>query len=470
MDSSTKRRLALGFLSNWIAKLAGTIVQLVQVPVFLHFWGVPLYGEWMIVTAVPSYLQISNFGFGSVAGNEMAMMTARGDREGALRVFQSCWWLITFICTTCIVLLGLTVYWLPAAHYLKLNAIGETDTKWIIFYLGCAVLLAQLESLLQSAYRCIGRYPYGAFLKSMFSLTAFGAMLIPVALGGGARVTALVFALANVFFTVVMSVMMRRDIPWIRFGWSHASFAEIRRLTKPAFAFMAFPIGNALNLQGTLMAVGYALGPTSVVIFGTARTVSRVAFQIVQMVNNTFWPEMSAAFGTNDIPLIRTLHRRACQMALAVSLFVVAAMMTLGPWFLNHWTGGHVPPSRGLLAILLLVVIANALWSTSSTLLAAINRHQRLAAWYLVATSITVVLTYLLAKHLGLYWAAASLLVSELVMNMYVLPASLHLSHDTFAEFMTSMAHFPQSLRPASLLARLRRTSAPGLNPPEETV
>ncbi|HMF54366.1 MAG TPA: hypothetical protein VK593_08450, partial [Edaphobacter sp.] len=95
MDTSTKRRLFLGFLTNWVSKLATTIIQLIQVPVFLHFWSVPLYGEWMIIIAVPSYLNVSNFGFGNVAGNEMTMMTARGDRDGALRVFQSCWWLIT---------------------------------------------------------------------------------------------------------------------------------------------------------------------------------------------------------------------------------------------------------------------------------------------------------------------------------------------------------------------------------------
>src|SRR3982751_1240371 len=181
MDASTRRRLFFGFLSNWISKLAATIVQLVQVPVFLHFWSVPLYGEWMIVTAVPSYLNISNFGFGNVAGNEMTMMAARGDREGALRVFQSCWWLITIICTAFIALLGAVLYLFPTAQYLKLHAIGETDTKWIIFYLGCSVLLAQLEALLQSAYRCIGRYAYGSFIKSIFSLTAFGMMLVPVA-------------------------------------------------------------------------------------------------------------------------------------------------------------------------------------------------------------------------------------------------------------------------------------------------
>jgi O-antigen/teichoic acid export membrane protein len=462
MDTSTKRRLFLGFVSSWVSKVASTIVQLVQVPVFLHFWSVPLYGEWIMVTAIPSYLSFSSIGFGNVAGNEMTMMTARDDRDGALRVFQSCWWLITAICSAGILIFGVALYFFPVSEYLKLHQMGPTDSKWVIFYLGCSVLLGQLETLLQSAYRCVGRYPYGSFIKSMFSLVAFAVMLVPVCLGGGARATALAFALANAFFTLVLCVMVRRDIPWIRYGWSHASIAEVRRLSGPAFAFMAFPIGNAFNLQGTILAVGYALGPVAVVVFGTARTVSRVALQMVQMVNGTFWPEMSAAFGANDIPLLRSLHRRACQMALLTALLVIISMMGFGPWFLHHWTGGHVPPSRSLLSILLLVVVFYSLWATSSTLVAAINKHQKLAAWYLAGTSITVVLTYLFARRYGLYGAAASLLVSELIMNLYVLPESLRLSHDTLPAFLSSLLHYPRSLRPTALMARLRRPQLEG--------
>src|SRR3984957_19682600 len=187
MDSATKRRLMLSFLSSWIGKVSATIIQLVQVPVFLHYWSVPLYGEWTLVPATPAYLSFSNIGFGSVAGNEMTMLVARDDRDGALRIFQSCWWLISFICTATIILLSGTLYYLPAARLLRLSALGESDTKWIIFYLGVSVLLGQLEQLLQSAYRCIGRYPYGTFLKNLFSLAAFGAIIASVALGMGPR-------------------------------------------------------------------------------------------------------------------------------------------------------------------------------------------------------------------------------------------------------------------------------------------
>jgi O-antigen/teichoic acid export membrane protein len=462
MDSSTKRRLILGFISNWVSKLFSTIIQLIQVPVFLHFWSVPMYGEWMIINSIPAYLSFSNMGFGSVAGNEMTMMVAREDREGALRVFQSCWWLIAILCTAAVALLSGALYLLPAARFLKLSNIGESDTKWIIFYLGISVLLGQLEQLLQSAYRSVGRYPYGSFMKSVTSLIAFAGMILTVALGRGPRTAALSFTILNAIATVFFCILVRRDIPWIKYGWQHASFDEIRKLARPAIAFMGFPLGNALNLQGTLLAVGYALGPTEVVVFGTARTVSRVALQMVQMVNSTFEPEMSIAFGARNYALTRTLLRRACQLALLVAFAIVIAMMTVGPWFLTHWTGGHVPPSRNLLSILLLVVIFYALWSTSATLLTSTNQHQRLATYYIAGTSITCVLCFIFARQYGLYGAAASLLVSELVMNVYVVPECLRVAHDTFPAFIASMLRYPPSLHPAQLWARIKR-SKPGL-------
>ena len=441
-----------------MAKLANTVIQLIQVPIFFHFWATAVYGDWLIVNAIPSYLAFSSIGFGNVASNEMTMLNSAGDREGALRVFQSCWWLIALICAAVGLLLVPVLYFIPVATLLNIHAITPSDTKWIVFYLGISVLLGQLEQLMGAAYTCVARYPYGSFLKSMISLAAFLATMAPIVLGYGPRTTALVFAIANVLGTLTLGLFVRKDIPWIEFGWRHARFAEIRALAAPAFAFMAFPIGNAFNLQGTLMAVGYALGPVDVAIFSSARTVSRIALQMVEMVNNTFWPELSLAFGAGSEDLLRTLHRRACQLALILATAIVLCMMLFGPWFLTHWTGGHVPPSRTLLAILLFVVILYSLWSTSSTLAKALNQHQRLAAWYIAGTGVTVFFTYLLARRYGLYGAAASLILSEIIMNLYVVPNSIRISKDTFPAFLASMAQFPRSLHPRTLLTRLSRS------------
>jgi O-antigen/teichoic acid export membrane protein len=460
MDERTRNRLFVGFITTWISKLASSIIQFVQIPILFHYWTIQMNGEWMILTAIPSYLTFSNIGFGSVAGNEMTMLMARDEQDAALSVFQSCWWLISLLLGVTGLVMCAALYFLPVAKLLHLSTIDDTDARWVLFWLGLAVLLSQLEQLLQSAYRCIARYSYGNMLKTILSLVAFGIQLVPVILGYGPRTTAKVFALANIAATLILCVMVKRDIRWISYGWSHGSFREIKRLARPAIAFIGFPLGNALNLQGTLMAVNYALNPVDVAIFGTARTVSRVALQIVQMVNNTVWPELSIAFGAGNIELVRLLHRRACQIALFISIGVVVIVAILGPTFLHHWTRGKVPPSTGLVSLLLIVVVFYSLWSTSSTLVSAINLHERLAMVYTLATALTVGITYIAARKYGLYGAAASLLVSEIIMDSYVLPSALRIAHDTWSGFLLSMLHYPASLRPSAILARLRRTRA----------
>ncbi len=456
VDKATSRRMTLGFLSNWVSRLAGSVITLVQVPVFLHFWSTSLYGEWIAVTAIPTNLSMSNIGFGSVASNEMTMFMGRDDRDSALRVFQSCWWLISIICVVMVALLAGAMMIVPAKWF-GLTTMSAHDARWIVFALGAAVLFGQLEQLLGAAYTCVGRYPYGTFIKSCITLVAFVAMIVPVVMGRGPLAAAVSFAATNVVGTLVLGVMVRRDLPWIEFGWDRASWAEIRRMFAPAVAFMGFPIGNSLNIQGTILAIQYTLGPTDVVIFNTSRQVSRVALQMVQLVNQTFWPELSAAFGAGKMELVRTLHRRACQMALLVGLGLIAVMMTLGPFFLPRWTHHKVPPSPGLLFVLMISVLFYSGWSTSSTLLQATNRHQGLARIYIVGTGLTVIVTYFLAKNYGLMAAASSLILSELIMNAYVLPASLKLAEDTWSGFMTAMFAFPSALRPARLLRRIRR-------------
>jgi O-antigen/teichoic acid export membrane protein len=465
MDSQTQRRLIVGFITTLISKAASTIIQLVQVPVLFHYWGQTLFGVWMILTALPSYLAFQNAGFGSVAGNEMTMLMARDEQDKALAVFQSCWWLISLLMGVTGVVMCIALYYLPMAHLLNLESISEHDTSWALFWLGISVLFGQLEQLLQSAYRCITRYSYGNFLKSCLTLAAFGVQLVPVMMGYGPRTVAMVYALANIAVTLILCVKVKLDIPWISYGWSHASMSEIKRLTRPSLAFMGFPLGNAFNIQGSQMAVNYALGPDAVAIFIPARTVSRLALQVVEMVKNTVWPELSIAFGAGNYDLVRTLHRRACQIALFVSLAVVFVVAVFGPTFLHKWTLGKVPSSPGLVGMLLVVVVFYSLWSTSSTLVAAINLHERLAMVYSVATGITVVLTYFAARHYGLYGAAASLLLSEIIMDAYVLPSSLKIAHDTYGGFFRALVHYPAALKPAALVARIRR-SRPSLSNP----
>jgi len=57
------------------------------------------------------------------------------------------------------------------------------------------------------------------------------------------------------------------------------------------------------------MVVATMLGPTSVVVFSTVRTLTRLGLQAMEMINSTVWPEISVAYGADDRSLVRKLHR-----------------------------------------------------------------------------------------------------------------------------------------------------------------
>lgn len=96
-SAASSRRLLRGIGATALYPIVSAVIQLVSVPVFLRFWGPSLYGEWLLLSTVPTYLSLTDMGFGSVAGNDMTMRVAAGDRTGALRSFQSAWVMICVI-------------------------------------------------------------------------------------------------------------------------------------------------------------------------------------------------------------------------------------------------------------------------------------------------------------------------------------------------------------------------------------
>ena len=338
--------------------------------------GNSFYGEWPLLYSIPSYFLLSDIGFGTVAGNEMTMLVAAGNQQEAKAVFQSAWVLVTGISVSCMFLVLGTLWFLPFDRWFHLHLLTLRSTRYAILLLSGTFLLALQETLFQSAFRCVGKYAYGTVAKSVLMLVSFVAVMITVICGGHVAAVALALFLANGLGTIVLWVLLRRSIPWLRMGIEHASLGTIYRLTAPAISFMSFPIGTALSLQGTLMVVGHVLGPVAVVVFSTARTISRSAYQAMQLVNNAVWPEMSVAFGQNDIGLARRLHRRSCQMSVILCLCTIAVITIFGNHLWRLWTVGKVATDSVLLDILLLQMFVAAFWFTSAVVPWAINKHQ----------------------------------------------------------------------------------------------
>lgn len=446
MHGRLRTRLLKGFAANSFGQFVTAGIQLVSVPVFLYSWGAPLYGEWLVLSSIPAYLAMSDIGFASVAGNQMAMQFGRGDEQGALQTFQSTW---VFICLVSLVIAGAAAAafgFFPIARWLHLTMLSNKVFP-VAGVLTAYVLVGLQSAVVGAGFRSSGDYAVGSFYMSLARLSEFGAVALAVTLGGSPFHAALVFLVVRMLVTIAMARQLTKSHRWLFFGLSHARWETIKHLSRPAVAFMAFPLGNVLSLQGMLTMVGMVLGPVAAVTFSTCRTLTRIGLQGTGVINNAVWPEISLAYGAKNTALVRKLHRAGSRAAVWLMFVTIPVLAVTGPSVFRIWTRSRVPLDATMFYWLLLVAGVAAFWQTSSIVLIGANAHQRMAIIYLIGTVSSLLLAYLIIPWAGVAGAAVSLLAIDFAMASYVVNRALLLTKDVFFEFAAEMLRVPRLTR-----------------------
>jgi O-antigen/teichoic acid export membrane protein len=246
---------------------------------------------------------------------------------------------------------------------------------------------------------------------------------------------------------VVGRVILWRQLtslsPWLRYGIARARVDVVKRLLRPGIASAGLSVGTMLNNQGVVIIIGVMLDPVSVVAFSTMRTLTRFAFQAINMINATVMPEMTMALGANDILLAQRLHRRSCQIAWWLSILAVSLLCIAGERIYGAWIHDRLHFDHWVFLLLLAVILVNTMWSTSSVVPVSINDIDRMSVFYILATLLTLVLAMPLTAAFGIRGAAASLVVVEMIMSIHVLKYSLGRLQDHLHDFLKAVLTVP---------------------------
>jgi len=422
-------------------------IRLAEVPLLLTFWGMQLYGEWLMLSAIPAYLSIGDGGFAMAACREMTIRGGAGDKTDARAVFQSTWLLLIVVSMVTSLLAFGFVQVVPLEDWLGFSTMKDFEINVVFLLLVAHVLVGFQGGLLNGGFWVTGRYPSSMYFIAVTQLLEFVGLAIAVVLGGGPVHAASGYLVGRFLGTGLMWLGQRQISPWLRLGVSHASLTELRRLTAPAFASLAFPLGNALNIQGMRLVVGLSLGPSALAVFTPLRTLSRLVIQPGGIINRLIEPELALAFGADNIFLFRRLFAGSCQLAFWGCLGVCIIVGPGANWIFPAWTGGEVVMHWQTYVVLLASVLINGIWYTALMVPYATNRHGRIAIFYSLVYGATAFgMGYIWSARLGLCGAALALLLAEVAMAVVVIHASLRMAGMGIAQWIKTILQPPLDL------------------------
>lgn len=398
---------AMGAHSMGMAITVG--IQLASLPLFLVFWNTASYGVWLLISALPAYLAMADVGMVTAAGNRMTMAMGAGDTALANRVFQSAQMFMLIVCAALLVLALPVIVWAPWPTDATL------DQRMALMALTTSVVVAFAGGLSEQVFKATHRYALGTLLGNITRLAEWaGWMLGLMAVGSfsAVAITGLAFRVAGTLLTMVVARSGEHGLQW---GSRHATRATVHQMVRPAAAFMAFPLANALSFQGVTLLVGAMLGPVAVAVFSTYRTLARTAVQVTAMFSHSLWPEFSRLFGQGSLAELRQLAGRSGWLSAAQVLVLCGALYLASPWLLEAWTHGKIAFDPTVMGLLIAYAAVSGLWHVPRVLLMSTNQHGALAWWSMLAGAACVTLTAWLAPRVGLSGVGGAMLLSELL-------------------------------------------------------
>ncbi|WP_338440520.1 oligosaccharide flippase family protein [uncultured Aquabacterium sp.] len=336
---SANQRIVAALAANGFGQLVTIGTQLLLTPLYFHHWGAGLYGEWLILSAIPAYLALADLGVSSAAGNEMAMRAGAGNLVGAQQTFRGARSVARMAAALAVLLGVVLALCCMGLGWPALSHIPGHDAALILLMLSLQVALGFSGSVVQAGFRCAGFNALGTTWANLARLAEALACALALGLGQSALTLCAATLAVRALMLVWQWALLRRRCAWLFQPAVPADPHMLRRLLWPSLAFMAFPVAYALALQGPILLIGSLYGSAAVAVFSAMRTLARLPVQLTNVLNNAVSPEVSRAHGEGDLGKIRRLHRTAWALTAGLGLLACVALGLLGPWISRLWLG-----------------------------------------------------------------------------------------------------------------------------------
>jgi O-antigen/teichoic acid export membrane protein len=379
---SLLQRFGINAAAYGYAQVATIVVQFLQVPLFLHFWGVERYGEWIVLAGVPLMLTIVDLGVCQASASKSSLEAGKGDWAAARDTLQTAkvYTLGVSVLTVIVVAaVSLLVDW---SQILRLSSVDRTGASGVLIILTGALACNMQGGYLDAWMRAYNEPALSGFINASLGLAqtvVAGALLMA---GAGFVAMACGYLASALLIRFIHSIVASRRAVQELMHFGSFTRSGLRAVAKPASGFIAIALTQALTIQGGLQVLNQVASSSVVVAFSMTRTLVRLLFQLGVVMNNSLRVEFSRMVAKGCRSEAISFLLKVWIVAGVAGLIGYALIVAAGPNFIHIWSAGKVDVTHSLVGLVGLHAVLGLIWYVPASLEMAENRHARFALYY----------------------------------------------------------------------------------------
>ena len=412
-------------VKNFAASIFGMGVsflnQIAMVPLFIMYWGIDKYADWILITALSSFFAMTDMGLNRASNNEFVIKYNQKDYDTCLKLQTNAFLFVLSVFGVFLLISVLIFALWGFKGILGVEHFTEKETS-----VGFVLLLCEVFAMMY------GRVYHGIF-------RAISRTHIVIVADNLIRMAELIILFCGIFFKMDIILMLTLylipSITGILFKHfsSRKTFASglylrnfdravFKSIVKPSLAFMFFPLGQAVSSQGMVFVVNILLGGAFLVVFTTTRTLVNFLRQMMNMLSTSINPEICAAYGRKDYKTILNIYNKSLVITFAATLLCIILLVFTGKTIYMEWTKHAIVFNEVFFLGMLLVLLISCLSGLSSVIPLSTNTHVRFTIVFLISQVGGVVLCYVFLKiEPNMNLIPLALVLTEFVLFVYTL-------------------------------------------------
>ena len=415
-----------GLVATSLGRVINLASRILLVPLFLKAWGVDVYGEWLLLTSITAYLSLTDFGGQLYIVNRLTQAYAHNDIPLFRKVLHTGMALFLILPFMAFVTFITLVLLIPPELLLPISKTEHTVVILVLAVLAFQFVFTMPQGILLGIYRAVGMLPRGVMFSNLILLLQLALVSGGLWLSGSMIwITCLqIIPFLLVAFITVFD-LSKRFPQFNILSFKCFELSTSRTFVKPSLHFFLIQIAQAISIQGTILVVGALFNPVKVVLFSTLRTISRTMSQLLGMIAQSAWPEMTRLDALQHPDKLKILFRVILRSTLAGATIFTFVFHFFGGEIYHFWLGPAVEYRQELMDLFLLYIFQFIFWSACGNLLMATNHHHTLSKILLFSSLFSIALAYIGGRYFGLAGVISGMIIGDLAIPFWTVPRLL---------------------------------------------
>lgn len=321
-------------------KCISIAVSFFLVPLTLGYVDSELYGIWLTLSSIITWLQFMDIGFTNGLKNRLGEAIALNNWEKGKALVSTTYGMMILIFVPICIVSTILIPYINWADFLNINPIYNDDVcnaMYVLIICFCSQMILNVLTAVITAFQKVALSSSFIVIGNILSffLIFFMTKLCPPSL------LALAFAISTMPVIVLLvasfylySNKLKRISPSISFY----NGTYVKDLFNLGFKFFLIQIQMLVMYQSTNVLISNVSGPEDVTSYNIAYKYIGIAMMIYTILLQPLWPAFTDAYARKDFTWMKNIYKKMTKVFLLCTLMVIL-MVIISPIVYNIWIG-----------------------------------------------------------------------------------------------------------------------------------